>query len=258
MVNKFQHNQKDANCILCTLDPRTKLLSVLLAIVAIILIPSQGYIQFTAILLWLFFIVLLSHQSFSLYIKNVIKIYPMIFFMTFLLPFTHSNIQQIREILYTLGSINIYRDGLIAFIDLNIRSILIFTSSLIFITETPISGLLKTLTFIHIPKWIEAIVIYMQRFIHIIGSEYNRMHLAFSARSFKMSFFAKTKTMANMSTVYFSRLIDRSERLHLAMISRGFNGEIYTRYQLNWRVIDTVVIVFNFILFLMLTVGWID
>lgn len=257
MVNFPRHDHEHTDCIFCALDPRTKLISFLLAIISTILVPYHSYIEFIVILLWLSSIVLFSHKSFWFYIKNLMKIYPMIFFMTFLLPFTQSNSLGVEKILFKIDSIHIYLDGVFAFIDLNIRSILIFTSSLILISETPIVAILKTLTFMHVPKWIEATVIYMQRFIHIIGLEFNRMHLAFAARSFNMSFFDKTKAIAKMSSIYFIRLIDRSERLHLAMISRGFNGEIYTRYELNWRFIDTVIVVFNIILFSILNLGWI-
>jgi len=257
MVSFLQHNHEHADCKLCVLDPRGKLISFLLAIINIIIIPSQSFIQYTIISLCLFLIILLSHQPLNYYIKNVLKIYPMIFFVTFLIPFNQSIVLDVKEILYTIGSVNLYRDGIIVFINLNIRSILIFTSSLILISETPINALLKALMTLHIPKWFEAVVIYMQRFMHILGSEFHRMHLAFAARSFNMSFISKTRAIAKMSGVYFSRLLDRSERSHLAMVSRGFNGEIYTRYQLHWRFIDTIIVALNLILFSILIFGWI-
>jgi len=179
-----------------------------------------------------------------------------IFFMTFLLPFNQTNLSQDADIIYSIKFLTIYQSGIQSFIDLNVRSILIFTSSLIIITETPVRAILKTLTILHVPKWIEAIVIYMQRFIFIIASEYRRMHLSFEARSFNISLAAKAKAVAKMSGVYFSRLIDRSERLHLAMISRGFKGEIYTRYKLNWRFIDLVIVFVHLVICLLLIYRW--
>lgn len=256
MLNIVKHIQKHENCRLCVLDPRTKLISMILAIIAIIMIQSEDYNRFTFFFAWLTSIIFLSHKSFGFYLKRILQIYPMIFFMTILLPFTRTNISQDLEIVYSLYSINIYHDGIITFFDINIRSILIFTSSLILISETSLTAMLKTLSVLHIPKWIEAILIYMHRFIHLIASEFSRMHLAFSARSFNMSIFDKTKAIAKMSGVYFSRLIDRSERSHIAMISRGFTGEIYTWYQLKWRGIDTGIVLFNFAFLSILIFGW--
>ena len=256
MVKILQNNQEYPTCYLCKLDPRTKLLSGLLLILSGVLIPSGHFLEFTLIYAWVFLITLFSHQTLWFILKSILKIYPMIFFLTFLLPFNSINSGHNVDILFSLKSIHIYYSGINNFIDLNLRSILIFSSSLIVITETPIRAILKTLTILHIPKWVEAIVIYMQRFIIIISIEFHRMHLAFAARSFNMSLFAKTKAVAKMSGIYFSRLIDRSERSHLAMISRGFYGEIYTRYQLSWRFIDSVVVFVHLTVFTLFILGW--
>ncbi|MEJ2543097.1 MAG: energy-coupling factor transporter transmembrane component T [Calditrichaceae bacterium] len=247
MVSIFRHNQLHPNCVLCNLDPRTKLFSAFLIVLLGILVPSQYYLGFAFIFTWLFIIILFSHRSLGFYAKSILKIYPMIFFMTLPLPFHYSG--SGNDILFSLNSITVFYSGLYNFFDLNLRSILIFTTSLVFVTETPIRAILKTLTILHVPKWIEAIVIYMQRFINIIGAEFHRMHLAFAARSFNMSLPAKIKAVAKMSGTYLSRLIDRSERSHLAMISRGFNGEIYTRYQVNFRIIDTMIVFFHLVMF---------
>lgn len=254
MLYSNQPIYKTDKCRLCSLDPRTKLLSVIFIICGIVVIPAGEYINFSMLSLWLFIIILLSHRSLIFYLKSILRIYPMIFFMTMILPFTRTNPDEPAKILYSLGSIDVYQNGLLSFLDINIRSILIFTSSLIVINETPFSAMLKTLSVLRIPKWIEAILIYMQRFMHLIAIEFSRMHLAFAARSFNMSLFDKIKTIAKISGVYLSRLIDRSERSHIAMISRGFNGEIYTRYQLNWHWLDTSVLLFNLLLVMLITI----
>lgn len=248
-----QHIQKADTCRLCSLDPRTKLVSVIFTIGAIVILQAGEYIRFSILSVWLLIIILFSHQSFGFYLKSILRIYPMIFFMTMILPFTGTQLDQPVKIVFSLGSIHIYHDGLLSFLDINIRSILLFTSSLIVINETPFSAMLKTLSVLHIPKWIEAILIYMQRFMHLIALEFSRMHLAFSARSFNMSLYNKTKAIAKISGVYLSRLIDHSERSHIAMVSRGFNGEIYTRYQMHWRLHDTCVLLFNLLFILLIT-----
>lgn len=177
--------------------------------------------------------------------------------MTVMLPFTQYNANTNVEILLSYGSIHIYKQGINAFIDINIRSILIFSCSLITIKETSLGSMLKALSTLGIPKWIEAIIIYMQRFIYIISSEFQRMHLSFSARSFNMNLFKKIKTIAKISGVYFSRLIDRSERSHLAMLSRGFTGTIYTRNELYWRSTDSLILISNLGFLTLLLFGWI-
>jgi energy-coupling factor transporter transmembrane protein EcfT len=72
------------------------------------------------------------------------------------------------------------------------------------------------------------------------------MHLAFTARAFNMGLLGKIKSTGKLSIVYFGRLIERSERSYMAMLSRGFNGTIHTRYNLHWRASDTGILIFNF------------
>ena len=256
-MTDLHKDPNDQECPLCRIDPRVKLLSVILAIITIILVPAQQYLHFTLLAFWLSLIILISHRSIGFYMVRIIKIYPMIFFMTFLLPFTQTNTDSNFEILFSFGSVNIYRQGINSFFDINIRSILIFTSSLITINETSIGSMLKVLSYMRIPKWIEAIVIYMQRFIYIIASEFNRMHLSFLARSFNMTHISKIKTISKISGVYFSRLIDRSERSHISMLSRGFTGTIYTRNKLSWRNVDSGILIFNFAFLSLFLFRWI-
>ena len=180
----------------------------------------------------------------------------MILFITIMLPFSKSYAGQETQILYSLGTLNIYRSGIMTFIDLNIRSVLIFMSSLILISETSLRSFLRMLAVLRIPKWIEAVIIYMQRFLHLIMLEFNRIHLALTARAFNMNLWAKMKTAAKISGVYLGRLIDRSERSHIAMISRGFSGEIYTRFRLDWQKSDTFILSVNTVYFITILSIW--
>ena len=234
-----------------------KLISAVLAIITIILIPAQNYLHFALLVLWLIIIIHKSHKSIGFYMMRIAAIYPMIFFMTFLLPFTKSDTAVNTDILFSIGSINIYQYGINMFLDINIRSILIFTCSLVTIHETSLDSTLKVLSTMRIPKWIEAIIIYMQRFIHLIGSEFNRIHMAFTARAFNMNFFGRIKATGKLSLVYFTRLLERSERSHMAMLSKGFNGTIYTRYNLNWRKADTGTLIFNCAFLSLFLFGWV-
>ena len=253
MINSTEHDV----CRICSLDPRSKIITAFLVILVILAIPFGSFLKFLLVFNWLTIIFLFSHHSIGYYIKRILAIYPMVFFMTFLLPFRNPGTNSQIDIWYKIGTLSIYYQGIQSFLDVNIRSILIYSTSLIFINETSVRGILKTLTSLHMPKWIEAIVIYMQRFMLIISSEFTRMHLAFSARSFGMNWPRKSLSVAKMSGVYFSRLIDRSERLHQAMIARGFNGEIYTRFKLKWKTMDTVFLFTNLLFFCLLLSEWI-
>jgi cobalt/nickel transport system permease protein len=256
MLALNSNSQISGRCLLCRTDPRVKSVSVLLAVITIIALPAENYLKFIPISFWLLVMIILGHKSSYYYAKRLIQVYPMILFITIMLPFSKSYAGQETQILYSLGTLNIYRSGIMTFIDLNIRSVLIFMSSLILISETSLRSFLRMLAVLRIPKWIEAVIIYMQRFLHLITLEFNRIHLALTARAFNMNLWAKMKTAAKISGVYLGRLIDRSERSHIAMISRGFSGEIYTRFRLDWQKSDTFILSVNTVYFITILSIW--
>ncbi len=164
----------------------------------------------------------------------------MILMVTFLLPFT--KIAADSQPLMQWQFIKFYSSGLQRFFEINIKFSLIFTITIILTATTTYSQILNALDAFRLPKWMLAILIYLNRMLSILSMELSRMHLAYESRHIQLSWYNKFRIFTGMSAVFMLRLIERSDRTYLAMISRGFDGEVHPLFSLQWHGRDTIAI----------------
>jgi cobalt/nickel transport system permease protein len=89
---------------------------------------------------------------------------------------------------------------------------------------------------------------FMWRYIFVIGEEAQRMLRAREARSVKLGKGAggsigwRASVAGHMVGSLFLRTINRSERIYVAMQSRGYNGELRSLQQFVLRSADIVAV----------------
>jgi|GEM_PF-5819093 len=226
-------------------DPRCTLLNTLILFGAILIVPRSAYAYFMAIALWIILQVVLTGGSLTILFIRLLKIYPMIFLMTIMLPFLSPTERHAGDILLSLGKVHIYKQGLMVFADINIRSILLFSASMLLLSASSYTRLMQGLNAWRFPKWIAAIMIYMYRFIFIIAEEFRRMHKAYQSRHLALSFRQKVLSLGKISGVYLTRIVARSERIFMAMLAKGFNGHYPVMFSLNWHKRDSLSLALN-------------
>ena len=226
-------------------DPRCTLLNTLILFGAILFVPRSGYVYFTVIAFWIILQMVLTGGSLTVFFIRLLKIYPMIFLMTIMLPFVSPTERQSGDILLSLGNVHIYEQGLMIFADINIRSILLFSASMLLLSASSYTRLMQALNTWRFPKWIAAIMIYMYRFIFIIAEEFRRMHRAYQSRHIALSFRQKVLSLGKISGVYLTRIVTRSERIFMAMLAKGFNGHYPVMVSLKWYRRDSLSLALN-------------
>jgi cobalt/nickel transport system permease protein len=65
---------------------------------------------------------------------------------------------------------------------------------------------------------------FMLRYINVISDEMERMKIARESRGFVATGMKHWKVLATAAAALFIRSYERGERVHLAMLSRGFDG----------------------------------
>jgi cobalt/nickel transport system permease protein len=91
-------------------------------------------------------------------------------------------------------------------------------------TETP--TLLAGLARLRIPATITAIASFMIRYLEVIAGELRRNRIAMAARGYKSSWASQARPLAMAAGAIFIRAFERGERVHQAMLARGFRGEM--------------------------------
>jgi cobalt/nickel transport system permease protein len=67
---------------------------------------------------------------------------------------------------------------------------------------------------------------FMLRYVNVISDEMERMKIARESRGFHATGIKHWKVIATSAAALFIRSYERGERVHLAMLSRGFSGEL--------------------------------
>ncbi|MEX0945743.1 MAG: energy-coupling factor transporter transmembrane component T, partial [Acidimicrobiia bacterium] len=79
---------------------------------------------------------------------------------------------------------------------------------------------------LRVPAAITAIAAFMIRYLEVIAGELHRMRVAMTARGYSPSWLAQTRPMATAAGALFIRTYERGERVHQAMLARGFTGDM--------------------------------
>ncbi len=120
------------------------------------------------------------------------------------------------------------RAGWIMSLTIVVRGTLSFTAALWLVNVMPFDQLLATLRLLRVPDVLLAILALMYRFLFVLWDELDRMRTARKARLFrKVSLWSQWKQAAHMIGRLLIRSLDRADRVHHAMLARGWDGRTH-------------------------------
>jgi cobalt/nickel transport system permease protein len=96
--------------------------------------------------------------------------------------------------------------------------------AIILAATTPARDLLAGLKALHVPPMLVQIATFMLRYMHVVGDEMARMKVARESRGFEATGISAWPVVAQSAGAMFIRSYERGERVHLAMLSRGYTG----------------------------------
>ena len=108
------------------------------------------------------------------------------------------------------------------------RNSLAFLAVITLSTKTGFIPLLRALRRFRVPSVLVGTLYFMYRYVHVLSDERDRMLQARRARSFGRSSRLEWPLLAGLIAVLFLRSLERGERVHDAMLSRGWDGTLKT------------------------------
>ncbi|MDO4312432.1 MAG: energy-coupling factor transporter transmembrane component T [Eubacteriales bacterium] len=232
--------------VIHTLDPRTKLMGVLIYVVALFLVKnSYVYFIFLALILMLYRV---SKVPLSFLLKGLRGIILLLIF-TFIFRLNSTPGAEIAHI----WKITVTEEGMAKAISLTSRiALMIVGASLLSYTTTPkemADGMEKAFSFLeklHIPIHDMAVIVMIAfRFIPIMLEEMNVLMDAQAARGVefdKCSILKKCKNVFTLLMPLFLSTVRRASDLAMAMEARGYSGDGKTSkmYPLAYKHCDTM------------------
>ena len=222
-----------------SLDPRAKLISILAVIFATSLIGNLRVLIFIYILTLIF--AYLSKIEVGFFIKRVwlfipvfagIIAVPMIFNIflpgdplyqvAYLGPGAHLGPLTLPE------SIFITRQGLNAAVIFTMRVATCVSAVVLLFITTPQQILFKSLRTVGVPKLYVLTMEMAYRYVFLLMDLVRELYLAKKARTIRArGMFEEQKWVGGRMGYTLIRSLDMSEKVHMAMMSRGFSGEVH-------------------------------
>ena len=211
-------------------DARIKLVMALGFIFATTSIPPGKWIGFAAMLALVWLAAAISRVGLlRVFLRSLVAI-P---FILIALPtvFTKPGL-PLFELDLTLFTLTGTREGLDFFISVLLKSWASVTAAVVLTATTPPLRLLEALRALRIPAILVAIVMLMYRYLFVLVDEAQSLMRARTARSAAIgpksggSLVWRAKSAGGMAGSLFIRTLDRSERIYMAMLARGYDGTL--------------------------------
>jgi len=226
---RYMDIMASGDSLLHRLDPRAKLITTLLFIVAVISFDRYTILAFIPFFIYPIVLISAGGLPAGYLLKKILWVSPFAVLVGIFNPVMD------REIIYHIGSIGI-SGGWISFFSILMRFLLTVSAALILIALTGFNAVCQALTRLGVPRPFVVQLLFFYRYIFVLVDEAERMEMARSLRSFNsrsMDF----RTFISIIGHLLLRSLDRAERIYLAMRSRGFDGNIrmIKTIKLGWK-----------------------
>lgn len=203
------------------LDPRAKVVVTALFIVAVV---SFGKYELSAMLPFFLFPTVMMALG-GLPVLSIIR--KVVIVIPFALVVGMFNPLFDRAVLFNLGTLPV-SGGWLSCASITVRAILTVSAAIILMGVTGFTAICRALEQLGMPQAFAMQLLFLYRYIFVLTEEGRRASRARDLRSFGKS---------GQGVVPFASLVGhlllrtwlRAERIHMAMLARGFTGEFHTR-----------------------------
>jgi cobalt/nickel transport system permease protein len=194
-----------------------KILALVGFMLGVVATPREWYPVFGGYLLLLLGVIALSRVPFGYLAKRMVIEVPFLVFAA-LVPFVATGPQV--EVL----GVSVSEPGLVAAWGLAVKGTLGVLASLTLAATTEPSDVLAGLQRLRMPALIVQIMGFMVRYLDVVTADLGRMLVAMRSRGVDPRSPRHWPALARTLGALFVRSYERGERVHLAMLSRGYDG----------------------------------
>lgn len=223
------------NSLLRTIDPRAKLLITLFYITVVLSLPLY---DLTGLILFGIYPIVssaLAGMGYGRIFFRSLYVLPFIVFIGIFNPLID------RDVVFYVGDIGI-TTGWISFTSILLRGLLSVQAVLILVYSSGFYNLCRGMQKLGLPSLFTTQLLFVYRYISVLLEEALSMQRARDARGFGRKSYP-LKMWGTLIGQLLIRTVNRSERIHRAMLSRGFTGKIEGSFQSAWSTGDTLYLI---------------
>jgi cobalt/nickel transport system permease protein len=217
------------------LDPRAKVLTTLVFIIYVVSFDRYEIARLLPFFLFPAFLIGMANMPFGYLVRKLVIVSPFVLFIGIFNPFLD------REIILQVGSLHI-TGGWVSLFSIMLRFTLTVGAALLLIATTGFPAICMALDKLGLPRVFVVQMLLLYRYLFVLIEESIRTIRAYTLRSFgkeKMRFQVFKQLLGNLLL----RTLDRAQRIHMAMLSRAFTGEIHIIRQFSFGMRELFYIV---------------
>ncbi|MGA0962475.1 MAG: cobalt ECF transporter T component CbiQ [Ilumatobacteraceae bacterium] len=203
------------------ISPEVKLVAVFAVVVVGAVTPRTEVAAFSVYVVAAWIVVAMSGIGFARYLRRLAVLVPFVLF-ALVIPFISGG-ESVN-----VAGIALSIDGLWAMWNVLVKAGLGATMSIVLSSTTPVADLLHGLTRLRVPRLLVAIISFMLRYIDVLVEQLGRMRRSMVARGHDPRWLWQVKPIASSAGALFVRSYERGERVHQAMLARGYTGVMPT------------------------------
>lgn len=213
------------------LDPRAKVLATLVFLGAV---ASFGRYEISAVLPFIFFPVALAalgNIPAGYLLKRIVLALPFVLVLGAFNPLLDRQVQM------QIGPFGL-SGGWISFASMALRLALTVAAAVILVATTGLDGVCVALERLGLPRVFAMQIGFLHRYAFVLADESGRMLRARELRANGNAL--PLREFGTLAGHLLLRTWDRAQRIHLAMLSRGFEGEFHLRRRTVFRRTDAL------------------
>lgn len=199
-----------------------KILALLAFMIGVVATPGHWYAAFAGYLGVLLVVVTLSRVPPAYLLVRMVVEVPFVVF-ALLLPFVALGPRT--EVL----GLSLSAPGLVAAWTLLAKTTLGVIGGLTLAATTEPQEVVRGLERLRLPRTMVEIASFMVRYLEVVGDDLRRQRIALASRGFSARDPRQWPVLARSAGALFIRSYERGERVHLAMLSRGYTGRVPRR-----------------------------
>ena len=199
------------------LMPHVKLATTLLFVLAVVATPRHAFWAFAVHAVVLIALTATARIPPGFVLRRMLIEIPFLLFAVFL-PFVGTG-ERVE-----VAGISLSLAGLWAAWNILAKATLGVWASILLAATTQVPHLLEGLHRLRFPRVITAIMGFMVRYLDLVADQWSRMGTALRSRAYRPRSIRRAGALAAAIGALFVRSYERGERVHQAMLSRGFDG----------------------------------
>ncbi|HKX76632.1 MAG TPA: cobalt ECF transporter T component CbiQ [Acidimicrobiia bacterium] len=196
-----------------------KLVVLLVFVISVVATPAQAVWVFSGYVLILMVLLAISAVPPGFFLRRLAIDIPFVLF-ALLIPWLGA------EPKVAVGPFTLSEPGLWGAWNILAKATLGAGASILLVATTEVPHLLAGLGRLRVPAIITSIASFMIRYLEVIAGELRRTRIAMSARGYRPTRLSDAKPLGLAAGALFIRSYERGERVHQAMLARGFTGSM--------------------------------